>query len=138
MPKGGAREGAGRPKGRKNNDTIAREKATQAAIEKITSDLTQDEIDKMSPVELMLHVMREMIKSGDLRTAVSVAEKVAPYTNAKKSSELPTAPGLPPELTPDTGLDSGGMDLSRPFRRGPFGDLPAAPDEPGPAGGVIG
>jgi hypothetical protein len=101
MPKGGFREGSGRPKGRKNNDTLAREQATQAVIEKITSGLTQEEIGQMGPVELMLYVMREMARSGDLRTAVMVAKEVAPYTNAKKGNEAAEQHGVPADLAPD-------------------------------------
>jgi hypothetical protein len=116
MPKGGYRENAGRPKGRKNNATIAREKATQAVIEKITSGLTQEEIGQMGPVELMLYVMREMAKSGDLRTAVMVAKEVAPYTNAKRGIEGTDPHAMPADLLPDPDPE---------------------PDEPGPPGGAI-
>jgi hypothetical protein len=101
MPKGGARANAGRPKGRKNNDTIAREKATKAVIEKITSGLTLEEVGKMGPVDLMLYVMREMARSGDLRTAVMVAKEVAPYTNAKRGIEGADPHAMPADLMPD-------------------------------------
>jgi hypothetical protein len=119
MPKGGRRENAGRPPGRKNNDTLAKEKATQEAIDTVTKDLTPAEIEKLTPLAVILMAMRAEVTAGDLRAAASIGEKALAYMHARKAAELPQSLGLPWELRPD----------------GPNGDdPPPTPDEPGPVG----
>jgi hypothetical protein len=124
MSKGGRREGAGRPVGRRNNSTIAKEKATQDAISKVTQHLTQEEIDALTPLGVMLLAMRAAVTAKDWHAALSAAEKAAPYLHGKKAADAPVAPGLPPELQADGSRD-------------PYGDPLPRGDEPGPENPVL-
>jgi hypothetical protein len=47
MPKGGARVGAGRPAGRKNNETVAKELAIQQVRAEMMKGLTLEEVQKL-------------------------------------------------------------------------------------------
>ena len=79
MPRGGRREGAGRPAGSvtvRNREIIER-----AAAEGIT------------PLEVMLQAMRQRWGAGDVDGAVQVAEKAAPYLHARLSAVDATSKG---------------------------------------------
>jgi hypothetical protein len=71
-PVGGARRGAGRPKGSASKKTI--EIANRAAQEGIT------------PLEVMLNIMREAYDGKDYEKALDAAVKCAPYMHSKLSS----------------------------------------------------
>jgi hypothetical protein len=71
-PVGGARRGAGRPKGSANKKTL--EIANKAAEQGIT------------PLEVMLDVMRTHYDAREFAEAVEVAAKAAPYMHSKLSS----------------------------------------------------
>jgi hypothetical protein len=120
MPRGGFRPGSGRKKGRKDDKTIAKERAIQAAFVEATKDLTQEEINNLSPRDIIMRAARAEIAAGDLRTAAGLVKDLLPYTERKLAPEMPAAPGLPPELMPSGGDGDGD------------GDPPPTPDEPGP------
>jgi hypothetical protein len=122
MPRGGFRPGSGRKKGRKDDKTIEKERAIQAAFVEATKDLTQEEINNLSPRDIIMRAARAEIAAGDLRTAAGLVKDLLPYTERKLAPETPASPGLPPELMP------GGTDGD--------GDPEPVPDEPGPAGRV--
>jgi hypothetical protein len=71
-PAPGARKGAGRPLGSANKKT--REIADRAAKEGIT------------PLEVMLSIMRTAFETDDRETAMDAAAKCAPYIHARLSS----------------------------------------------------
>jgi len=66
---GGARPGAGRPKGARTKRTLELAEALMA----------QGEI----PLEVMLILMRACFKEGKYGDAVAIAEKAAPYMHPK-------------------------------------------------------
>jgi hypothetical protein len=112
---GGKRPGAGRPAGAKNKSTIAREASQKAAHLAVLAGLTDDEISKLMPLDVMLIAMRTEFTSGNFVIAAGLAEKAAAFCHGKKMADTsPTA--LPLDLMPDP---------------------PSIGDEPGPAGGVI-
>jgi hypothetical protein len=113
--RGGRRDGAGRPKGSRAKATVARELAANNAIDETLSRLTQDEIKRLLPLEIMILAMHLQLQAGNLMGAVAVAEKCAPYLHAKLSSNIPP-PVLPEDLEPDP---------------------PAVGDEPGPENPVL-
>lgn len=79
MPRGGRREGSGRPTGSvtvRNKEIVER-----ASAEGIT------------PLEVMLQAMRQRWGSGDVDGAVQVAEKAAPYIHARLSAVDATSKG---------------------------------------------
>jgi hypothetical protein len=69
---GGARRGAGRPKGSASKKTI--EIANRAAEQGIT------------PLEVMVNIMREAYAGKDYEKALDAAVKAAPYMHSKLSS----------------------------------------------------
>jgi hypothetical protein len=145
MPRGGFRPGSGRKKGRKDDKTIAKERAIQTAREELIRGLTQEEIDNLSPREIIMRAARAEIAAGDFRTAAGLVKDLLPYTERKLAPETPATPGLPPELMPD-GPDYDAAAPAYPGEPGPVGhhhrqgqgDPQPVPDEPGPSGGVIG
>jgi hypothetical protein len=82
--KGGARPGAGRPKGARNRRTIAKLRLAQGLLEG----------DEITPLELMVSRMRELFHRGDeesLREACSLAKDCAPYLHPRlNATELHT------------------------------------------------
>lgn len=115
------RPGAGRPKGRRDNATIAKEKATQEAIASVTKDLTPEDIERLTPLAVILLAMRAEATAGDWKSAAAIAEKAMPYLHAKKAAELPERM-MPAELMPGDGRDD---------------EPPILADEPAPPGGVV-
>jgi hypothetical protein len=98
--RGGRRDGAGRPKGSRAKATVARELAANNAIDETLSRLTQDEIKRLLPLEILVLAMHLQLQAGNLMGAVAVAEKAAPYLHAKLSSNVPPQV-LPEDLLPD-------------------------------------
>ena len=72
MPRGGARNGAGRKKGQASNKT--REVADRAAAEGIT------------PLEVMLNAMRVHHEAKEYDKAAEIAKDAAPYMHPRFSS----------------------------------------------------
>lgn len=70
MPKGGARPGAGRPKG-------AKAKLTEEAIVRAATNG-----DGVLPLEYLLEVMRD--KRNDQAVRIDAAKAAAPYVHARK------------------------------------------------------
>jgi len=88
MLHGGARPGAGRPKG-----------ATGKKTKEIISAI---EAAGIMPRDVMLHVMREHFNKGEYDAAVEVAAKVAPYVHPRLAASSGTLK-RPSEMT-----DAGG------------------------------
>jgi len=72
MPRGGARPGAGRKK------SSLTEK-TRAIAERATAE-------GVTPLEVMLQVMAELLLAGEKEKAASVAKDAAPYCHPKLSA----------------------------------------------------
>jgi hypothetical protein len=70
---GGARAGAGRPKGSKNRNTLRAIAALEASRDG----------EDISPLERMLTRMRELWREGDKKGATEVAAMCAPYIHSK-------------------------------------------------------
>lgn len=77
--RGGARQGAGRPKGSKDKATIEKEAARAEIIKKALDG-------GISPLEVMVNVMREHYASARYSEAASVAKDAAPYMHPKLAS----------------------------------------------------
>lgn len=107
---GGRRPNAGRKPGARNKATIAREIAVSNAIEETLARLTQDEIQRLTPLEVMTLGMHLLLKAGNLMGAIATAEKLAPFVHPRVSAMEPMT-ALPADLQPDP---------------------PAVGDEPGP------
>ena len=84
MLHGGARPGAGRPKG-----------ATGKKTKEIISAI---EAAGIMPRDVMLHVMREHFNKGEYDAAVEVAAKVAPYVHPRLAASSGTLK-RPSEMT---------------------------------------
>lgn len=79
MPKGGRREGAGRPPGTPNKRTVEKE---QQLREKCA-----DKDGKFyEPLEMMLLTANELYAAGQKREACSIAKDAAPYRHARLQS----------------------------------------------------
>jgi hypothetical protein len=125
MPKtGGRREGAGRPRGRKNNATLAKEAETKAAVDAVTRDMAPEDVAKLTPLECMLRAMHMRVLAGDWTGAASLAALAAPYTHYRRGVEAQAPQDMPPELMPTNGSSMPGYPVPQ-------------PDEPGPPGGII-
>jgi hypothetical protein len=117
MPKGGRRAGAGRPPGRRDNKTIAKELAIRQIREEMMKGLTVEEAQKLPAKTILAMAAASSLIALDFDTAAAIAKDLLPYQEARKAAETPTAPGLPPELR----RDGAGI-----------GDPEPSPDEPGP------
>lgn len=82
MPRGGARVGAGRPKGSrtKKRSAVARKLATEG----------------VTPLEVMIKAMHAHLDAGELDAAAVIAKDAAPYMHARLSS---TQVGVSASLT---------------------------------------
>lgn len=105
----------GRPLGSRNKRTVERIKATAKAIAEVRKDLTDAEINALTPLETMLMAMRASVISGDLVAALAAARDAAPYVHAKVQAIAPDA-HMPAEL---------------------LADPPSRPDEPGPENPIL-
>ena len=81
--RGGRRPGAGRPKGRKDDKTIEKEKRMEELAEKYKAD---------DPVDFMIDIMKDTEQSLGVR--LDAAKSAAPYLHAKKVEQ--TTIDLPP------------------------------------------
>lgn len=89
MPRGaapGERRG-GRQKGTRNKATAERDEDLDTALAAAFAALGPDFIDGLSPAMLQLIAMREAAKAGFIRAAAAMADRAAPYFDAKKASE---------------------------------------------------
>lgn len=94
-----SRRGKGRPRGRKNDKTIIREKKLLLEIEKQRAATSN--IDPTDPLAVMEHVMAAHFRSGNLPAALAAARELAPYRAAKLSSIAPDSQPLAEDLLPD-------------------------------------
>ena len=101
---------AGRPPGTKNRATVQREELARSVAVAIATKLTSDEIATITPLQVLLMIMRVQLEKGDLAGAVSCAEKAAPFCHSRIGQTGMDAP-LPEDLLPDPDI---------------------SPDEPGP------
>lgn len=83
MPRGGRRAGAGRPKQRKNDATIAKGVVTAGGV-----DLIEQAAQSLGPdytaVELLRAIYRNAALPGDVRFMAAV--KAAPFETAKPTA----------------------------------------------------
>jgi phosphatidylglycerophosphatase A len=86
MPSGGARPGAGRPKGSKTVRTAARSTLEKAATEAQSSGEISPETAKMKPLDVLLKAMWLAVQQGNWSAAASFAREASPYVHAKLSS----------------------------------------------------
>ncbi len=114
---GGARPGAGRPPGRKNSTTLAREAAIREATLAVVGEMGDNALAALDPLDILMMAARIALRAGDLPLAVSASDKAAPYKHRRLGGDLPGMVPLPEDLMPDP---------------------PSIGDEPGPPGGVIG
>lgn len=75
MPRGGAREGAGRKKGLPS----VKIKDRLSVVEKAMAQ-------GITPIEVLLNTMRQLYASGQLMEAAKVAGDAAPYCHSKLAS----------------------------------------------------
>lgn len=107
MPRGGARPGAGRPKGRESAATTRKRQVAAKAL-----------ADGVTPLEVMLEAMRTLYQGGDLIAAAGVAKDAAPYVHPKLSqieqkSEVTVQKAVSDEpLTPEEWAASYGVGAS--------------------------
>ena len=119
MPKGGAREGAGRPRGRRG-------KRTQQSVAKA------DALGA-TPLDVLLESMHAARAEGARAEAVDCAKAAAPYVHPKLASLSPPAPQTEEvdfTVLSDAELDQFGALLAK-MRNGRAGEPPA------PAHGII-
>ena len=114
---GGARPGAGRPKGKKNSATVKREAKLKRALRAELADMSPERAQELAddPFAALTAILRTYLAAGDFAAAASTARELLPYCRPKLSSAEALQP-LPADLEPDA---------------------PAQPDEPGPPGGII-
>lgn len=113
--RGGARIGAGRPKGSRSASTIEREHNARAAVDLVLAEIGREGIKKMAPLEVLILGMHLALEASNMPAAMAAAEKAAPYCHARMSSIVPI-PTLPSDLEPDE---------------------PCQPDEPAPENPVM-
>jgi hypothetical protein len=83
---GGARAGAGRPKGSKAVRTKAKATVEKAAVEMQASGAISAETAKMTPLDVILRSMWLAVEQGNWSAAASFAREAAPYLHSKLSS----------------------------------------------------
>jgi hypothetical protein len=76
----------GRPPGRRNKKNDPHNKVIADARAKFMAGLTIDEIDVLTPLDIMLRIMRTAWRENDLVTVKEMAKEAAPYVHAKLSS----------------------------------------------------
>lgn len=92
MPRGGKREGAGRPKGSKSKATLDREALRERIVRKGTT-----------PLEYMLTIMRDHTQTDRLRA--EMAKAAAPYVHSALKAIEHTGDGGGPLKVIIEGLD---------------------------------
>jgi hypothetical protein len=73
----------GRQKGTPNKRKAEYDAKFAEAAGRATAALSPSEIASMMPVDVLLFAMRHEVECGQLRSAATIAEKVAPYLHAK-------------------------------------------------------
>ena len=81
-PKGYPRTG-GKQAGTPNKKVLQLFKKRENAFLKAAAHLTKEEVDAMSPLDIILRTMRICLKVGDWRTASTYAKEAAPYVHAR-------------------------------------------------------
>ena len=87
----GAPKTGGRVAGTPNKvttDTIVQLREANMVIAK---ELTSDQMDALTPKEVMMRIMRTAYKSGHIPLALAAAEKCAPYIHARLQAVAVTA-----------------------------------------------
>ncbi len=79
LPKSG-----GRKPGSRNMDKRAREQAIVRTI--LAERLTPDELEQLSPLAVLLRLMRTAYQDDDRSGALAAAQAAAPYVHARLSS----------------------------------------------------
>lgn len=81
----GERRG-GRQKGTPNKATAAKRQAVDDALAQGFALLGPVALDGLTPAQAMLHAMRVLLHAGLPGPAMAIAEKAAPYFDAKKAA----------------------------------------------------
>lgn len=63
-------------------------KVKKDLFEAIKATLSEDEIDRMSPAEILLHIARTALRNGQLILAASAAKDAAPYYNVRLAPKV--------------------------------------------------
>jgi hypothetical protein len=87
--KPGERRG-GRVAGTPNKATVVRQEMLADVTAKAIEDLTAEQIDRLSPLDIMLMAMRASAKAGNLTAAAAAAKEAAPYVLPKLASTTVT------------------------------------------------
>ncbi len=88
--RGGARSGAGRKRGGVNRAKVDLQACLATSADLLATDgkLSNEQIDALSPLDVMLFAMNREAKAGNWRMAVLFAEKAAPYFHAKLTPKM--------------------------------------------------
>lgn len=78
----------GRTPGARDSATLKREKAITEAMAAATAAIGNDKIQLMSPMDVMLYVMRLAAAQGWWFKSAEIAKEVAPYLHAKLASTV--------------------------------------------------
>jgi hypothetical protein len=83
-PKGIKRpEGSGMKKGQKTRPVLEREQSIAAALAEAFSELTDEQIETITPMEIMRLCSVSAVRAGNWGLALMAAEKWAPYVHPK-------------------------------------------------------
>ena len=96
---GGARKGAGRPRGRRNDTTVKREREANETLAKFFSEIDVEH-KEFSPLETLLLVMHIHLRGGNLSGAANAARDAAPYVHSRVEAIKPDFV-IPADLKPD-------------------------------------
>ncbi len=117
-PKGSPKPpGSGRKKGTKDKALVIKATLLEAATMEVFGNLTAEEIDNISPLQVMQMCNQVAIKAGNLYLIRETAKDLAPYIHPKKAAITPDDDpekaiiikgGLPdPNKKPDDDDDAG-------------------------------
>lgn len=81
------RKTGGRQRGTPNKATAEINDALAAVAQRMSAELTDDQIVAMSPLDVMLHAMTYHARLGLWAPAAALAKEAAPYLHRKKAAE---------------------------------------------------
>ena len=90
----------GRRPGATNLATRLRQAREAEAVKLLAGQIGQEVVDTMSPLDVLLSVMRLAYAAGNLAEARVAAAEAAPYLHSRKSA-APEGMTIPADLMPD-------------------------------------
>lgn len=90
----------GRKPGQTNLATRQKQALATAAALALAGQLDDAAVNTMTPLAVLMAIMRASFASGDLQTARIAAEAAAPFVHSRKSTTQDD-PGIPAALMPD-------------------------------------